>query len=147
MRKAVCHIVSFLLVLVFVLALSGCGAALEDAAKLDEYDMGGDRIPSVTSVVGEREVTNVSSETNNEVKSIQYTYVSDTVYDDLWAYVQKLMDDGWLVTQDIDLNVVPGSGQLGMESKDDGEILLVSFAYEDDQYAIKITKSKGTIDS
>lgn len=144
MRKATFFMVSALLV--FTLALTGCGAALADAAKLSEYEIDGESIPSITSVVGEREVKGVESSTNNGVKSTQYTYVSDTVYDDLWAYVQKLMDDGWLVTQDIDLSVVPGSGQLGRNASEEGKILLLSFAYEDGKYAIKVTKAEGTIE-
>lgn len=146
MKKAAYHIVSVLSILAFTLTLAGCEAALKDAAKLDEYNMGDDQIPSITSVVGEREVTGLETSTNNGVKSTQYTYVSDTVYDDLWAYVQKLMDDGWLVTQDIDLSVVPGSGQLGRNASEEGKILLLSFAYEDGKYAIKVTKAEGTIE-
>lgn len=146
MKKAACCMVSVLLILTFTLALTGCGATLKEAARLSEYDLGDDVIPSITSVVGEREVTGMESSTNNGVASKQYTYVSDTVYDDLWTYVQKLMDDGWLVTKDIDLNVIPGSGQLGRNASEEGRILLLSFAYEDGKYAIKITKAEGTIE-
>ncbi|MCE5236398.1 MAG: hypothetical protein ABFC62_03830 [Clostridiaceae bacterium] len=131
-------------VLALAFMLSGCGA-LEAAGKLEQYDMSGDAIPSVTSVAGEREVTGVNAATNNGVVTKTYTYVSSTVYDDLWAYVQKLMDDGWLVTEDIDLNVVPGSGQLGMNSTEAGKILLVSFTYDSAGYVIELTKAKGTI--
>ena len=88
----------------------------------------------------------MESSTDNGVASRQYTYASTSVYDDLWAYVQKLMDDGWLVTQDIDLKVIPGSGQLGRKASEEGQILLISFAYEDSKYAIKLTKTKGTIE-
>jgi hypothetical protein len=142
MKKATLVMVSLLL----VLALAGCGAVLTDAAKLQEYDVSGDTIPSITSVVGEREVTGVESSTSNGVKSTQYTYVSDTVYDDLWAYVQQLMDDGWLVTKAIDLAVVPGSGELAAKSADEGKIVLLSFSYDDAGYIIKITKGKGTLE-
>lgn len=132
-------------ILAFMLALSGCGA-LEAAGKLEQYEMSGEVIPSVTSVAGEREVTGVNTATNNGVTTKTYTYVSATVYDDLWAYVQKLMDDGWLVTEDIDLNLVPGSGQLGMNSSEEGKILLVSFTYDSGGYVIELTKGKGTIE-
>ncbi len=137
---------SMLLTIVLMLALSGCGAALKEAATLSAYEMGAESIPSVTSIVGEREVTGVESGTNNGVMSKQYTYISDTVYDDLLAYVTEMMNQGWLVTQDIDLNVVPGSGELGKKSVDEGQILLVSFTYEDSGYVIKIVKGEGTIE-
>ncbi len=140
------HIISVLLVSALLLVCAGCGAALKEAAKLEAYELGSESVPSITAVVGEREVTGVESSTNNGIASRQYTYASASVYDDLWAYVQALMDDGWLVTQDIDLKTVPGSGQLGKKSAEDGQILLVSFSYEDAQYAIKVTKAKGTIE-
>jgi hypothetical protein len=88
----------------------------------------------------------MESSIDNGVASKQYTYSSTSVYDDLWAYVQKLMDEGWLVTEDIDLKAVPGSGQLGKKASDEGHILLLSFAYEDGKYAIKISKAEGTIE-
>lgn len=146
MKKEAYRIVSILLAAAFALSLAGCGAALTDAAKLSAYEVGGESIPSITSVVGEREVTGVESSTDNGAVSKQYTYASASVYDDLWAYVQKLMEDGWLVTQDIDLAVVPGSGQLGKKASEEGQIILLSFAYEDGKYAVKVTKAKGTIE-
>lgn len=130
----------------FCITLTACGAALEDSAKLSEYEIGDESIPSITSVVGEREVTGVESSTNDGINSKQYTYASVSVYDDLLAYVRKLMDDNWLVTQDIDLNVVPGKRQLGKKASEEGQILLLSIAYEDSKYAIKITKAEGTIE-
>ncbi len=144
MKKNICIAISLLLMLTLLLA--GCGAALTNAAKLEQYDMGDDVIISITSVVGEREVTSVAASTNNGIDSKQYTYASDMVYDDLLAYVTRLMDGGWLVTQAIDLNVVPGSGELGTHSVDDGKILLVSFAYDEDEYTIKVTKGNGTLE-
>jgi len=144
MKKSLCFTTSVLLMLAFI--LTGCGAVLEEAAKLSEYEAGDDRIPSITSVVGEREVTGVESSVKNGIVSKQYTYVSNSVYDDLLAYVSALMEDGWLVTKDIDLKVVPGSGELGKKSSEEGQIVLLSFAYEDSKYTINITKGKGTIE-
>jgi len=136
-----------LLILSFVLILSGCGAALDEAAALSEYEVGGDLIPSITAVVGQREVTGVESQTSNGIPSRQYTYASDVVFEDLFAYVSMLREgEGWLVTEAYDLAQVPGTAQLGRESKDDGQILLLSIAYEDAKYAIKITKLEGTIE-
>ena len=144
MRKTVYWIMSLLMVIAMM--LTGCGAVLADAAKLAQYELGDDPIPSITSVVGEREVTGVESSTNNGIVNKQYMYSSASVYDDLLTYVQKLMDSGWLVTQDIDLDVVPGSGQLGKGSIEEGQILLISFSYDESGYIIEVTKGKGTIE-
>lgn len=144
--KKIYRVISLVLILSLTFALAGCSAALKEAAKLSEYEAGDDRIPSITSVVGEREVTDVEVSTKNGVVTKQYTYLSTSVYDDLFAYVTKLMQDDWLVTQDIDLNVVPGSGELGRNSKDEGQIVLLSFSYEEGGYTVQIVKGKGTIE-
>ncbi|OQA48665.1 MAG: hypothetical protein BWY46_01269 [Firmicutes bacterium ADurb.Bin300] len=133
------------LCLLYVLIFTGCGV-LAEAGKLEQYEMGKDVIPSITSVVGERAVTGVKTSIDGGVATKQYSYTSDSVYDDLLAYITKLMDEGWLVTQDIDLNVVPGSGELGKESSEEGKILLVSFSYDESGYEIKISKGEGTIE-
>lgn len=140
------RIFCLLAIMVLVLALAGCGAALTSAAKLTTYDMGDDAIPTITSLMGEREVKSVQSSTNNGVSVKEYQYVSDSVYDDLLAYVQNLREAGWLVTQDIDLNVVPGSGELGTKSVEEGKIILLSFTYDEAGYTIKITKVEGTLE-
>jgi hypothetical protein len=145
MRKTVCTVVSVLLVFALVPALSGCGI-LADAEKLEQYEMDEDVIPSINSVVGEREVTGVESSTDNGVKVKQYSYSSDSVFDDLLQYVITLREDGWLVTQDIDLDVVPGTGELGKNSVDEGRVVLVFFSYDDSGYTIKISKGEGTIE-
>ncbi len=140
------RILYLLVTIMLVLALTGCGAVLTSAAKLTKYDMGDDAIPSINSLVGERKVKSVQSSTSDGVSVKQYQYASDAVYDDLLAYVKKLMEDGWLVTQDIDLNVVPGSGELGAKSVEEGQIIMLSFTYDDAGYTIKITKGKGTLE-
>lgn len=145
MKKSVCIAVSVLFIFTLVPVLAGCGI-LSNAAELEQYEMGSDVIPSINSVVGEREVTGVETSTNNGIKVKQYSYSSTSVFDDLWAYASMLMEDGWLVTQDIDLNVVPGTGELGRNSVDEGQILLLFFSYEENGYTIRITKGEGTID-
>ena len=68
--------VSYMVVLLLVSALlAGCGV-LSDAAKLTEYTAGEDHIPSINSVVGEREVTGVESSVENGVNTLKYTYSS-----------------------------------------------------------------------
>lgn len=142
MKKTACLIV----LLTLVLAFAGCGV-LKEAASLEAYDMAaGDEVPSITSVVGEREVKSVKTSVSNGVTTKEYTYVSDTVYDDLLAYITALMDEGWLVTQDIDLGVVPGSGELAAHSIEEGQVILMDFTYDDAGYFIKITKGKGTLE-
>jgi len=145
MKKRITYIATAVLVMVLAFMLAGCGM-LSDAAKLTEYTLGEDHIPSINSVVGEREVSAVESSVDNGVSTQKYTYSSASVYEDLLAYVNTLHDQGWLITKDIDLTVVPGSGQLGIQSAEEGQIVLVDFTYEDGSYTIEVKKGQGTID-
>ncbi len=40
--------------------------------------------------------------------------------------------------------VIPGLGQLGKKASEEGQAILLSFAYEDGKYATKISKAEGT---
>lgn len=145
MKKIVGHFAVASIILAFGLALMGCLGALDDASKTEVYEVGGESIPSITSLVGERQATSASSSTTNGFPSVEYTYKSSSVYDDLLVYVSTLRDDGWMVTEDIDLDVTPGSGQLGKHSSEEGQILLLDFAYEEDEYTISVLKAEGTL--
>ncbi|MDR3084678.1 MAG: hypothetical protein LBU47_00010 [Christensenellaceae bacterium] len=145
MKKAILVALSAMLLAAFALALTGCGA-LEDAAALQSYDFGEDIVPSVNSVVGERKVTGVSTGTSNGGQYKEYQYESATVSEDLIAYViQGLIPGGWIATVDFNLNVVPGSGQIAIESEDEGKILLMDLSYENGGYTIRVTKIVGTL--
>lgn len=135
-----------LVALAFIMAgmLSAC-SIFSDAAKLQEYDFDSDKIPTINSQVGERKVTGVETSVTNGEPQKQYTYESSTVADDILAYMQYLVDNGWITTQAYDLTVSPGSVQLARESADAGKVLVISIAYEGSKYAIKITKTDGTL--
>ncbi|MCL2815890.1 MAG: hypothetical protein FWD23_14940 [Oscillospiraceae bacterium] len=144
MKKQIIAIALFLTVL--ALLFGGC-ALLDDAAKLTEYDFGDDKVPSVNAVIGEqRKVTGINVGTENAMQYKQYTYQTSSMIEDLAAYSVYLQEKGWLVTKDYNLNDGKGEMQLGIESADEGKILIVSVAFEPTQYAIKVSKLTGTLD-
>lgn len=133
--------VSILLVTVMAL-LSACGSA----GKLTEYELGADKVPSINAVIGEtRKVTGVSTGTDNGVQYKQYTYQSALVEDDLAIYTNYLRENGWLVTKDYDLTTGKGEAQLAKESVDDGNILIISIAFDSGEYAIRFNKLEGEL--
>ena len=140
MYKKGITIVSLLLVCAM---LSGaCG----NAAKLMEYDFGTDKVPSINAILGEeRKVSGVESGTSNGVQYKQYTYTSASVSEDLIKYTSHLRDNGWLAVKDYDLTESKGEAQLAIESADNGLILVISIAFEDGRYAIRINKMEGTL--
>jgi len=132
------------LMLVCALLLCACG----NAAKLTEYDFDTDKVPSVNAVIGEeRKVSGVSTGTTNGVRYKQYTYESASVTEDLTKYTTRLRDIGWLVTQDYDLTERKGEAQLAIESADSGKILVMSIAFDNGRYAIRVNKMDGDLTS
>jgi len=133
-------IIAFIITAAFL--LNGCGSA----AKLTEYDFGADKVPSVNAVIGEeRKVSGVATGTENGVRYKQYTYETETMLDDLWAYYSRLSELGWVVTQDFDLAEGEGEMQLGIESADEGKILIISISFTPNRYAVRINKLDGTL--
>lgn len=143
MIKSICTALAVVLICVFT--LTGCGT-LSNAAELETYEFGEDSIPSVNSVVGERKVTGVQSGTGTDGTYKEYTYESETVTEDLIAYlINNLLENDWYALVDFDLNNVPGTAQLATESVDSEQIIIMDVSYEEDDYRIRLTKSTGTL--
>lgn len=126
--------------------LSACASA--DPSTQNTYNFDRDKVPSITSVVGERTVTDVQSEGINEYPSMQYTYQSDSVFDDLSQYIQLLQEQGWTKSgDDYNLEESPGSAQFVKESATKGQILVLFITYGENEYSIKVTKLEATINN
>lgn len=138
---------ALLLCAVLLLACSACGA-MEKAAELDEYEIGGETVKTVKAVVGQRTVTGVETGTKNGVKTKSYTYESDTAFDDLRLYAHYLQEEaGYMLIEDMDLNVSPGSTQLAVVSKDEGQVVIVRLDYDTAKgvYVVTLVKGEGTL--
>ena len=130
------------LILTAVFILNGCGSA----AKLTEYDFGADKVPSVNAVIGEeRKVSGVATGTENGVRYKQYTYETETMLEDLWAYYTRLSELGWAAMQDFDLSEGEGEMRLAIESADEGKILIISVAFTPSRYAVRVNKLDGNL--
>lgn len=141
-RFSICALISIMLMLGVT---AGC-STLKDAEQLQAYDMSGDSIPSVNSVVGERTVEGASSGTSNGVAYKEYKYASATVSDDLIAYLNVLLNDhGYLGLTDFNVTEIPGSGQIAAESGESGKIIIIDLSYTSSGYTIKISKGEGTL--
>ena len=145
MRKLL-YIAITLVLFCGTLALTGC-ANLDEAQKLQKYSLDVDSAPSINSVVGQRDVTKVSSGKENGNPYVKYTYTSDTVKDDLTAYLENLDVTGWRRTLSFDLKGTSGKVRLeskSMSSMDFKKILVMDIKYGKNGYTIKLTRMKGT---
>ncbi len=117
-----------------------------NAANAEEYTMGSDTIKSIKAVVEKRNVTSMSTEISDGVRTESVHYQSDSVQEDLVEYIQYLRDEaGFQLTQDMDLTQIPSTVQLGKESEDPGEILILTIDYDPFGYTLTLKKGKGSL--
>jgi len=139
MKRHAYHLAFFLAAALVFCLLGACAGG--SPSTLKTYDFGRDKVPSITSVVGERTVTGVATEGKNEFPSKQYTYQSSSVIDDLGQYFQLLPEQGWITAGGgYNLEESAGSAQFVKESADSGQILTILVTYEENSYTIGITK-------
>ena len=120
--------------------------ATSSAEKLTEYEISGDKVASINAVIGEtRKVTGVGTGTSGGGRYKQYTYETASMVQDLSAYSTYLQSNGWTITKDYNLTTGSGEMQLAKESADSGKILVMSAAFNQGSYAIRITKLDGTL--
>ena len=145
--KVILAIVLLVAVVVGVMFFVVLPATLNNAAKLQTYDFGqSDKVPSLTSVVGERKVTGVSTSASiGGAQQKSYTYETDTIGEVVNTYIDVLHAVGFLITQPIDGNSIKGGTQLGCASADEGKIILVDLAWDNTRVAVQLTKGDGTI--
>lgn len=138
MKRIACVII---MCVVLSLALGGCGG--KKAKGLESYEIGPDRLPSVTFVLGEREIE--SSKTDKD-GTLHYTYKTEEEgYMDVYEYMSYLIDNcGGIVT--VALNEgEEGKCEIAMESDESGYVVTISFDYEDDEYSLTIKRLAGKL--
>lgn len=148
MKKGL-KIVLIVLASILILALVAMGVStvmLGKTANAEEYTLGSDVIKSVKAVVDKRQVTSVSTGIKDGVQTKTVHYQSDSVQSDLVTYVQYLRGEaGFELIKDMDLTQTPSTVQMGKESEDPGEILILTIDYDSFGYTITIQKGKGTL--
>jgi len=137
--------------LVIVLFIAGIVGivffVLNSTANANEYSLGDDVIPSIKAVVGQRDVSYTESSISNGITTEIIKYTSETVFDDLLEYVTVLMEEeDFVLIEDMDLNVSPGTVEMAKESKDDGEIIILTIKYNKSGYTLTFEKGEGELD-
>jgi type III secretory pathway component EscR len=119
---------------------------LGNVSNAKEYKLGDDTIKSIKTIVGKRKLTFTSSKVSNDVTEKEYVYKSDTVREDLEEYVEYLIDEEeFLIIKSIDLTKKSSTFQLGKESEDSDEIILMTIDYNSSGYTINMVKGEGTL--
>ena len=114
-----------LLLLFMILLAAGCTSSTAPTVEI-----GGEVLPSLYSVVGEKKITGTSKSISTGLAEVELTYQGVSI-DELNSYIESLISDGYLVTQEASAT---GSGQgyqIGKEASTEGNIILISFYFED----------------
>lgn len=138
-----------ILLIIFVIGLVGgiiAFMATGNTANAEEYKLGNDMIKSIKAIVEKRQVVSVSTKTSNGITTKTIEYKSDNVQDDLLKYTQYLRSEGgFSLTKDMDLSVIPSTVELGKNSNDTGNLIMMTIDYNSFGYTIIIQKGEGTL--
>lgn len=135
--SAVCAAVVLLAAL-----LVGCVSATAGTVKV-----GNDVVPTLYSVVGKREISGTQSGVSEEGKYRILTYgTGDVTEEDVWAYIEALQAQGYLATIDTQRSGGTLYQQMGAESEDEGQIVLVEITYDPlTETVIRYLAAPGTL--
>lgn len=130
-------------VLAIVLLVGAIFYFLGSQAREPFVEFGEDKIPTIYSSVGERSVKKYATKIENGRSTKTYTYKKGEVsLEDLDNYVKDLQAENFVITRAL------GQGnriQLGLESKDEGELLLVDITILEDGLVAEYMKAKGRL--
>lgn len=116
---------------------------LNNQKNADYYVLGTDKIASVKTVIGVREMSGVSTSIQNGVSAKTYNYKSETSTNDVSQYVTYLVEDeGFIPTI---LNQQSDQPVYAKKSVDEGKILILTIVDTGFGYTLTIQKGEGTL--
>jgi hypothetical protein len=124
--------------------LNGMQSSSEKPPALYAYEVDDESVPSIDSVVGFREITNSGAGITEGKPYVQVFYKTSSLQADLQAYVNFLIDNGWVVTR-MEGDASGGTFQLASESSETGKLLMVTIEFTADSYSILMHKTSATL--
>ncbi|MDD3187067.1 MAG: hypothetical protein PHD02_01165 [Bacilli bacterium] len=98
-----------------------------------------DTFPSIYSLIGERNITNVEEGINSSGKYIWLTY-DDVTLEDASLYIIDLADAGYYLDEADQNNAV-----VVKESSEDGYVMSIEINYDSEGTIVKYSRGAGTI--
>lgn len=119
------HGIFVFLLLVVTLLIAGCASSTAP-----KVEVGGEVLPSLYSVVGEKKITGTSKGISMGLAEVELTYHGVSL-EELNSYIEFLVSDGYMITQEASATGNGQSYQVGKEASKEGNIILISFYFED----------------
>ncbi len=134
-------VIAIMLALMLSLSLFGCKK--DSKAQMENYEIGSDRFPSVTFVLGDREVKESKTDKDG---TLYFSYKTEEKgYMDIYEYMSYLIDNcGGVVTSALNEGE-EGSCEIAMASEENGFVVTIGFDYKDDEYDLTIKRVAGKI--
>lgn len=117
-----------------------------------EIKLGSDAIPTINAIIGKRNISSTSSETSSgkTIKTFTYNDIDgdnekSLKLTEIINYVEELEEDGYTVSKRF--AITSPTAQLGIESKDAGEIIVIDIEFDrnSSEAIFKYTKGKGRL--
>ncbi|MGI6152436.1 MAG: hypothetical protein ACOYJB_01200 [Christensenellaceae bacterium] len=104
-----------------------CASATDETVKV-----GSDEVPSVYSVIGEKEIAGTSSSSGSGVRQKEITYAQGAVsFDEMQAYIDALAGMGYVQTADTQQTSETAMKlQLATESTEQGKLVTVDISFD-----------------
>ena len=112
---------------------------MNHTATLENYDVLGEKIPTVYSVLGKRNISNISTGTKNGVHYQEYKYYGmDSASNDVEKYILFLCNEqGFTLYDDVEGSQIEGEIRSGKKIASGKEIMII-ISYTIGSYTISI---------
>lgn len=119
---------------------------LKNTLNMKEYKVGDDIIKSITTVVGDRTASGISTSYRDGVTNVEVVYNKQSqVQQDLLEYVTYLREEeDFKLTQDMDLTNPTGVVVMAKPAMEEGKIIMFTIHYTLSEYTFTIQKGEGT---
>lgn len=110
------------------------------------YKIDDDKIISITSVVGKREINSISTKKSKGIITKKYEYKNvKNVKSDINSYIEELKNSNYINTTDINLSKDNNVISFASYSAYDDDIIIISISYNLNSYEIIVKKGSGSI--
>jgi len=115
---------------------------------VDYYELEGEKIPSLTKVLGEKKLVRTGTETYTKGKKLIYTYETEEGQArDVWEYLEYLVDrEDFILVADGDRDAGTAEDlQVAKNAQDEEHVFIVEADYDRAGYTITASYSEGSV--
>ena len=149
------RVATFIVIIVIIFAAASCFVTIRNtignsrrstATRALSYSMGADSIPSVASVLGERQAQTAQTSRSGSwpfpLVERNYVYTSTRSLDDMTQYMRYLQENDYVLSADERTPDMDKTVRLAALSKDDGYIVVIRLSCRPGSFSVDIWKGE-----